>query len=111
MGSNPTPGMPGGVAGYRSLVAKLLFIPVSLGGGLLAGLVGKKIFQQVWGLIDDEEPPESEHRRISWGKLMLSAALQGAIFRMAKEAADHGSRQGFAQLTGSWPGEEEPDPE
>ena len=92
-------------------MAKILFVPVSVVGGLLAGLAAQKVFEQIWGLIDDEEPPEAEHRNISWGKLMASAALQGAIFRMAKEAADHGSRQGFAEVTGSWPGQEEPGPE
>ena len=42
-------------------MAKILFIPVSIVGGLIAGLVGKKIFEAAWGLIDKEEPPESEH--------------------------------------------------
>ena len=97
--------------GNNPPIAKILFIPFSVVGGLLAGFVSKKVFEQVWGLIDDEEPPESEHREISWGKLIASAALSGAIFRVAKEAADHGSRQGFAQLTGNWPGKERPDQE
>jgi len=92
-------------------VAKVLFIPISVGGGLIAGAIGKKIFDQIWGLIDEEEPPEAEHRDISWGKLIAAAALQGAIFRVVKQLADHGSRRGFAQLTGSWPGQERPDPE
>ncbi|MDQ3647803.1 MAG: DUF4235 domain-containing protein [Actinomycetota bacterium] len=92
-------------------MAKILFIPISVGGGFAAGFVAKKVFEQIWGLIDDQEPPGAEHRDISWGKLMASAALQGAIFRMAKEATDHGSRQGFAQLTGAWPGQEEPEAE
>ena len=92
-------------------MAKVLFIPVSLGGGLVAGFVGKKVFDQVWGLIDEEEPPDSSHRRTEWRKLLLAAALQGAIFRVVKEAADHGSRRGFQALTGSWPGEEAPEPE
>jgi hypothetical protein len=39
-------------------MAKVLFIPVSIGGGLLAGFVSKKIFDQIWGLIDQEEPPD-----------------------------------------------------
>jgi len=98
-------------AGIRRGVAKMLFIPFSVGGGLLAGVVAGKVFDQIWGLIDQEEPPQAEHRDVSWVKLMASAALQGAIFRMAKEATDHGSRHGFAQLTGSWPGQEEPDDE
>jgi hypothetical protein len=92
-------------------MAKLLFIPVSVGGGLLAGLVGKKLFNQVWGLIDEEEPPDSKHRDISWGRLLLAGAIQGAIFRAVKEGTDHAARRGFYRTTGTWPGEKHPDPE
>ena len=92
-------------------VAKILFVPISITGGLLAGIVGKKIFEQVWGAFDDQEPPEAEHRQIDYRKLVIALALEGAIFRLAKGFADHGTRQGFARLTGEWPGEEEPEPE
>ncbi len=88
---------------------KFLFIPFSVIGGLIAGFLGKKLFESVWSLIDDEEPPESEHRRTSWGKLIAAAALEGAIFKATRVATDHGSRHAFASVTGSWPGEEEPD--
>jgi hypothetical protein len=90
-------------------MAKLLFIPVSIGGGLVAGFVSKKVFDQVWGLIDTEEPPESKHRDVDWRKLLLAAAVQGAIFRAVREASDHYSRRAFARTTGTWPGEEHPD--
>ena len=90
---------------------KLIFLPISIIGGLLAGLLGRKVFDQVWGLIDEEEPPDSKHLEISWGKLLLAAAVQGAIFRAVKEATDHGTRRAFMSLTGSWPGEERPEPE
>lgn len=89
-------------------MAKLLFIPVSVGRGLVAGFVSKKIFDQVWGLFDEEEPPDSKHRDIDWRKLLLAAAVQGAIFRAVKDASDHYSRVAFARTTGSWPGEEHP---
>jgi hypothetical protein len=92
-------------------MAKLLFIPVSIIGGLLAGFVSKKVFDQIWGLIDEEEPPDSAHREISRGKLVAAAALQGAIFRVAKETSDHYGRRAFASVTGSWPGQERPEPE
>jgi Protein of unknown function (DUF4235) len=92
-------------------MAKLLFIPVSVGGGLLAGFVSKKIFDQIWGLFDEQEPPDSKHRDIEWPKLLIAAAIQGAIFRATKEATDHYSRRAFARTTGTWPGEKEPDPE
>jgi Protein of unknown function (DUF4235) len=90
---------------------KFLFIPIGVGAGLTAGFAAKAIFNQVWGLIDEEEPPDGKHRDIPWGKLLLAGALQGAIFRMTKEAVDHAAREGFYNVTGSWPGEKEPDPE
>lgn len=92
-------------------MAKLFFIPISVAGGLLAGFVSKKIFDQVWGLIDQEEPPDSAHREISMPKLIAAAAIQGAIFRVAKETSDHYGRRAFATVSGSWPGQERPEPE
>jgi hypothetical protein len=90
---------------------KVLFTPFSIVLGLLAGVAGKKIFNQVWGLIDEEEPPDSKHRDITWGRLLLAGAVQGAIFRAVKELTDHASRRGFYRATGTWPGEKRPDPE
>ena len=72
------------------MAAKLLFTPLSIGGGLLAGLLGKKVFEQIWGLIDKEEPPHPEHREISVPKMLIALAIEGAIFRMTKGALDHG---------------------
>ena len=90
---------------------KFLFLPFSILAGLLAGVIGRKVFDQVWGIFDEEEPPDSKHLEISWGKLLLAAAVQGAIFRAVKEATDHGSRRAFMTLTGTWPGDERPEPE
>jgi Protein of unknown function (DUF4235) len=92
-------------------VSKLLFAPISIVSGLLAGFVAKKIFDQVWGLIDEEEPPEGSHREVEWAKLIAAAAIEGAIFRATKQAVDRGSRHAFASVTGSWPGEERPERE
>ena len=77
-------------------MAKLLFIPVSVGGACSPGFISKKIFDQIWGLFDQHEPPDSKHRDIDWSrKLLLAAAVQGAIFRAAKEASDHYSHRAF----------------
>jgi hypothetical protein len=94
-----------------NLVLKILFIPFSVVGGLIAGFVGKKLFEQLWGLIDDEEPPEAEHRDASFGKILAAAALEGGVFRTTRAAADHQMRRAFVGLTGSWPGAERPEPE
>jgi hypothetical protein len=88
---------------------KLLFTPVSIAAGLLAGLTAQKVFERLWGLIDDEEPPSPEHREFSWPKLLAALAIEGAVFRLVKGLTDHGARGAFARATGRWPGEERPE--
>jgi Protein of unknown function (DUF4235) len=90
---------------------KFVFLPISIAGGLIAGLVAKKLFEQLWGLVDDQEPPEAKHREVNYGKLAAALLLEGAIFRFTRGFLDHGTRRGFHRLTGSWPGEEAPEPE
>ncbi|MFL5899549.1 MAG: DUF4235 domain-containing protein [Solirubrobacterales bacterium] len=90
---------------------KLIFAPISIVLGLIAGVFGKRIFEAVWRLVGDEEPPKPEHREFSWPKLIGALAVEGAIFRLVKGLVDHGTRTSFAKLTGSWPGEEAPEPE
>ena len=48
------------------------------------------------------------------GLAVLAGAAAGlicAIFRLVRGWFDHGARQGFMRLTGSWPGEEAPEAE
>jgi hypothetical protein len=90
---------------------RFLFMPFSILSGLVAGFIGKKLFDGIWGAFDDEEPPESKHLEISWMKLLLAGAIQGAIFRAVREATDHGTRRAFMRMTGTWPGEERPERE
>jgi len=90
---------------------KLVFTPISIIGGLIAGLIGQKIFEQIWGLASGTEPPDAQHREIEYGKLALALLIEGAIFRLIKGFTDHGMRRAFAGATGAWPGEEAPEPE
>lgn len=92
-------------------MSKVLFVPFSVIGGLVAGLIGKKIFEQAWGVIDDEEPPDPKHRDVSWKKVVPALLLEGAIFRAVRGLVDRGSRIGFAKATGTWPGQAHPEPE
>ncbi len=84
---------------------KLLFAPIGIGAGLLAGVLGTKLFERLWRLVDEEEPPSPEHREVSWPKLIVALLLEGAIFRLLKGVTDHGARRAFAIGTGSWPGD------
>jgi hypothetical protein len=88
---------------------KLAFVPVSILGGILAGFFGQKIFDAVWGKVDEEEAPRPEHREVSLAKLAIALVIEGAIFRLLKGLFDHAARRGFARMTGAWPGEERPE--
>ena len=88
------------------MITKLLFLPFSICAGILGGLVSKRAFALTWGAIDDRQPPTPRDQRTGLGKLALALALEGAVFRLGKGLIDHGSRQGFARLTGHWPGGE-----
>ena len=91
-------------------MSKLLLIPFSVIGGILAGIVGKKTFQALWGAFDDHEAPDPEHRNVKLKKLIPALLLEGAIFRAVRGLFDHGARRAFSKLTGNWPGEERPEP-
>jgi hypothetical protein len=90
---------------------KFIFTPFSIVGGLIAGSLSKKAFDAIWGVIDNEEAPEPKHREIPIAKLLIALVVQGAVFRLFRGVFDHYSRRGFAKLTGTWPGEERPEPE
>jgi hypothetical protein len=88
---------------------KFAFMPIGIAVGLLAGQVSKKIFDFIWGKFDEEEAPRPKHREISFVKLIPALLIEGALFRIVRGLVDHGTRRGFARLTGTWPGEERPD--
>ena len=88
---------------------KVVFVPISIAGGLLAGVIGQKVFERLWGLVAEEEPPDPKHRDIKLLKLAVALILEGAIFRLLRGFFDHGARRGFARMTGSWPGEQSPE--
>ena len=91
-------------------MSKLLFVPFSVIGGILAGVVGKKTFEALWGAFDDHEAPDPEHSDVALKKLIPALVLEGAIFRAVRGLFDHGARRAFSKLTGSWPGDEHPEP-
>ena len=85
---------------------KILFAPIGIVTGLLAGVAAQKVFERLWALIDDEEPPAPDQREVSVPKLVAALLVEGAIFRLVKGITDHGVRSGVTRLTGRWPGED-----
>lgn len=85
---------------------KLVFAPIGIVAGLLAGLVAQKGFERLWAIVDDEDPPEPGQRDARLGRLIPALLLEGAVFRLTKGLVDRGTRGGFARATGRWPGPE-----
>ena len=85
------------------LLYKLVNLIASMLGGLLAGL----IFKRVWKIIGRGDPaPKPTDERPGWGEILLAATLQGAIFAVVKAAADRGAAEATRKLIGIWPEDE-----
>jgi hypothetical protein len=89
----------------------LIYKPFGIILGILAGFLGKKLFDFAWTKIDDEEPPEATTLETSWPKVIGAAAVQGVIFRVTRVVVDRYGAIGWHYLTGAWPGEKRPDPD
>ena len=88
---------------------KLIYKPIGIVLGILAGLVGKRIFNFAWEKIDDEDPPKATTEEAPWVKVLGAAALQGVIFRTVRVVVNRYGAIGWTYLTGVWPGEKPPD--
>ena len=90
---------------------KILYKPFGIIVGILAGLLARQVFSQVWGHIDDREPPKPTTEESTWGKVVGAAFVQGATFAATKAAVERSGAKSFQHVTGVWPGEKAPDPE
>ena len=89
----------------------VIYKPFGIVLGILAGLVGKRIFNVVWTKIDDEDPPKATTEEAPWGKIIIAAAVQGVVFKVTRVVVDRYGARGWSYLTGTWPGEKRPDPD
>jgi uncharacterized protein DUF4235 len=85
-------------------VAKILFTPFSIAFSLIAGLVARKVFDQVWTAIDDEDPPDPGEEMEPLPRILMAATLQATVFALARALFDRQARKTFRGLTGTWPG-------
>ena len=92
------------MTGIPSAAMKLIYKPFGLILGLLSGLVATKLFNVIWGIFDEEEPPKPTTLETSWPKVLGAAAVQGVTFKVVRAVVDRKGAEGFAFLTGSWPG-------
>jgi hypothetical protein len=90
---------------------KILYKPFGLVVGIIAGLLARQVFNEIWGHIDDREPPKPTHEETTWPQVLGAAAVQGATFAVTKAAVNRSGAKGFQWLTGVWPGDKRPEVE
>ena len=89
----------------------LIYKPFGMIMGIVAGLLGKRLFDYAWEKIDDQDPPKGTTEQASWPKVIAAAALEGVIFKTVRVVVDRYGAMGWSHLTGVWPGEKRPDPD
>ena len=85
---------------------KFIYKPFAIVVGLIAGLIGRKVFEQVWGMVADDDPRDPDDRDGTWAEILASAAIGGAIVRVVQALVRRGGAKGFERATGFWPGDE-----
>jgi hypothetical protein len=85
---------------------KVLYKPLGLIFGVIGGLIGGAIFKQVWKRVaGEEDAPDALQSEYGWQQILAAAAIQGAIFGLAKAVTDRAGAKAFQRATGTWPGD------
>ena len=87
----------------------LIYKPFGFILGIIAGLIGRRVFDYTWEKIDDEDPPKGTTEEAEWPKVLAAAALQGVIFQTVRVIVNRYGAMGWRHLTGDRPGEKHPD--
>jgi Protein of unknown function (DUF4235) len=82
---------------------KLLYKPIALIAGIIAGRLGRSVFRSLWSKVDDEPPPKPGSGEGSVIKVIGGQALQAGIMAGVAAAVDRAFAKGFHHLIGIWP--------
>ncbi len=87
---------------------KLVYKPFGILASVLGGIVAGALFKQIWKLAAQKtDAPDARDKDASWREVLVSAAVQGAIFGGVKALVDRAGATGFERATGAWPGNTE----
>jgi len=86
-------------------VVKILYKPFAIIAALIGARLGRSVFKQVWGIVDDADPPPPTTAEASLSKVVGAAALEAATMAAVGAAVDRASARWFHYLTGFWPGQ------
>ncbi|MDQ1058259.1 hypothetical protein QFZ23_002160 [Arthrobacter globiformis] len=84
-----------------------LYRPIGLASGMIGGIIAGQIFKQVWKHAapgDRGEAPNPLSTDYALKEILITAAIQGAIYAVIKTLIDRGGARLFERWTGEWPG-------
>ncbi|SHG32911.1 Protein of unknown function [Jatrophihabitans endophyticus] len=88
---------------------KVIYKPFGILASVLGGILAGQIFKQIWKLTaKEEDAPNATDYDSTWTEVLVSAAVQGAIFGGIKAMIDRAGATGFQRATGAWPGNTDP---
>jgi hypothetical protein len=82
---------------------RLLYKPLAIVGGIIAGKLGRSVFRSIWAKIDDEPPPTAGGGEGSTIKVVGAQALQAGVMAGTAAAVDRTFARFFHHLIGIWP--------
>ncbi|MFB8756749.1 DUF4235 domain-containing protein [Streptomyces nigra] len=82
----------------------LAYKPLGFALGWASGAMAGLAFRKTWMAIrHEEDAPDALDRDRGWGEVLLAAAVQGALFAMARSLADRAGAKAVERSTGVWP--------
>ncbi|MEU9916904.1 DUF4235 domain-containing protein [Streptomyces sp. NPDC051001] len=92
------------MAKKKKLKLPLLYKPVGFALGWSSGALAGLAFQKMWKAIrHEDDAPDALDRDRGWGEILVAAAVQGAIFAVARSAVDRAGAKAIERSTGVWP--------
>jgi hypothetical protein len=78
----------------------LAYKPLGFALGWASGALAGLAFRKTWMAI---RQPDALDRDRGWGEILLAAAVQGALFAVARSVADRTGAKAVERSTGVWP--------
>ncbi|MFC5213675.1 DUF4235 domain-containing protein [Streptomyces coerulescens] len=88
----------------KKLKLPLAYKPLGFALGWASGALAGVAFRKTWMAIrHEEDAPDALDRERGWGEILLAAAVQGALFAVARSLADRTGAKAIERSTGVWP--------
>ncbi|MGN9762359.1 DUF4235 domain-containing protein [Streptomyces sp. SD31] len=88
----------------KKMTLPLAYKPLGFALGWASGALAGLAFRKTWMAIrHEEDAPDALDRDRGWGEILLAAAVQGALFAVARSLADRTGAKAIERSTGVWP--------